>query len=538
MRQPCLSSIIRASLLAGIVTAHVNAVAVDRPEARKKEQVDVAALTQQIGELRDQGEYARAIEAGRAAVALTEKTFGRDDPQTGAAKRALAAAYLEVDDKVAAAPLLRDAIAILEQADPLDEVALSYAVGDLAQTVESDSEAESLYRKALTLAEKTSGPEHAATGHALNNLGWFLFEEGRALEAEPFMRRALHVRERTNGLAGPLTAQSLCTLGSIAAALGDISMAESLVRRSLELRRTMLPRSHPDLAESCSRLAQILLMQGKERAHEASALATEAVNVTRSSFGPDSMRTLVAMHLKADALATLGRQTESERLHEELIAKIESLSGSDQAVLSEALGDFGEHMLQAGKPDKAVELYRRAVSLQRKAQGDDDPMVVAMRQRLAEAMYAGMKVEDAVKEARAVVASLERAGGDPPPALGVAFYSLAKYLLGAGGMEEARPLLRKSIAIFDKTTGRGSQETLRAIYLLAMTHTVTEELDEAERLVDDGLGRVVTQDVRTISIAGDLIGLLAVIYRKTGRLKEAAEAEAVAKQIEAEERRR
>lgn len=538
MSQPFWSFIVRALLLAGIVTAPVNAVAVDRPEARQEEQVDAAALTQQIGELRDQGEYAKAIEAGRAAVALTEKTFGRDNPRTGDAKRALAAAYLEVDDKVAAAPLLRDAIAILERADPPDEVALSYAVGDLAQAVENDSEAESLYRRALTLAEKSSGPEHAATGHALNNLGRFLFKEDRTREAEPFMRRALRVRERTNGVAGPLTAQSLCTLGNIAAALGDISVAESLVRRSLELRRAVLPKSHPDLAESCFQLARILLAQGKERAEEASALATEAGNIYRSGFGPDSMQTLVAMHLKADALATLGRQTESERLHQELIAKIESLPGSDQAVLSEALGDFGEHMLQAGKPDKAVELYRRAVSLQRKARGDDDPTVVAMRQRLAEALYASMQVEDAVKEARAVVATLERAGGDPPPALGIALYSLAKYLLGTGGMEEARPLLRKSIAIFDKTTGRGSQETLRAIYLLAMTYTVTDEFEEAERLVDDGLGRVVTQDVRTISVAGDLIGLRAVIYRKTGRLKEAAEAEAVAKQIEADERRR
>jgi len=154
-------------------------------------------------------------------------------------------------------------------ADSPEPAALSYAVGDLAQAVESDEEAESLYRKAVTLAEQATGTEHSATGHALNNLGWFLYSQNPPREAEPLMRRPLHIRERTNGLADPLTAQSLCTLGVIAGELGDITVAESRVRRSLDIRRIVLPKGHPDVAESCSRLAQILLWQGKERAHEA-----------------------------------------------------------------------------------------------------------------------------------------------------------------------------------------------------------------------------------------------------------------------------
>jgi Tfp pilus assembly protein PilF len=530
---------LKTLLLAWIATVQARGRAAEPPGVHATEQVDTAELTRRVGALRDQGEYTKAIEAGRSAVTIAEKRFGPDDRRTGAAQRALAAAYLEIGDTSAAAPLLRAAIAVLERADPPEPAALSYAVGDLAQAVGSDDEAERLYRRALELAEQATGPEHSATGHALNNLGWFLYSQNRPQEAEQLMRRALHIRERTDGLADPSTAQSLCTLGAIAGALGDITVAESLVRRSLDIRRIVLPKGHPDMAESCSRLAQILLGQGKERAHEALDLATEAFDIYRRTFGPTAIRTLVVMHLKADLLALLGRHTESERLHEDLIAKYETLPGSHLASVADAVGDFGEHMLNAGKPDKAVELYRRALSLQRKAHGEDDIAVVAIRQRLADALYANMKIEDAVKEGRAVLAALDRNAGDPQAATGVALYSLAKYLLATGGMEEARPLLRRSMSVFERTTGRGSRETLQVIFLLASTFIVMDEFREAELLVDDGLQRFADQDdVRTGSIAGDLIGLRAVIYRRTGRLKEAEEAEAIAKRVEADEQRR
>lgn len=539
MSRRFLAFLHETALIASLAVVHAHAVAGGPPGIHPDDKGGVDTLTRRIGDLRDHGEYAKAIEVGRSAVSAADRAFGRDDPRTGTAKRALAAAYLEVDDINAAAPLLRDAIAILERADPLDGVSLSYAIGDLAQTMGSTTEAETLYRRALVLAEKASGPEHSATAHALNNLGWFLYGQDRAREAEPHMRRALHIRERTKGPGHPLTAQSLCTLGAVAASLGDVSIAESLVRRSLVLRRHVLPKGHPDVGESCSRLSQILLGQGKDHAHEASALAAEAFDIYSRTYGPTAMRTLVAMHLKADTLALLGRQTESERVHRDLLATYESLPGADLTMLAHALGEFGEHMLRAGKPDKAVECYRRAVSLQRRAHGNDDMDVIALRQRLAEALYAHREIADAVKEGREIVALLERAGGDPQPALGVALYSLAKYLLASDGMEESRPLLRRSVSVLEGTTSRGSQETLQAIYLLAVTSIVVDDLGEAERLVDDGLERAAAQDdVRIGSVAGDLIGLRAVIFRKTGRLEEAEEAEAVARQVEAEERRR
>ena len=39
------------------------------------------------------------------------------------------------------------------------------------------TDAEPLYKRALTIAEKALGPEHAYAGHALNNLGALYFAQ-------------------------------------------------------------------------------------------------------------------------------------------------------------------------------------------------------------------------------------------------------------------------------------------------------------------------------------------------------------------------
>lgn len=508
------------------------------PEARKDDTPDFPALLQRIETLRQQGEYGRAIDAARAILKQAEATLPAADRRLADARRALAAALLAVDDRAAAAALLRQALATLERTEPEDASALSSVVGDLASTMSDATEAEALYRRALALAEQAHGTEHAATSLVLNNLGVFLRGEGRAEEAEAAMRRAVHIRERTEGMEGALTLQSLCTLGSIAADRGDMSIGDSLVRTSLDRRRLTLPKGHPGIAESCLELARIQLFFGRERAAEATKLAAEAFDTYRRVYGPTHAWTLLAMHVKADGLAALGRQTESDQLHQEIIATIERLPEPRTDMLADLLRDYGRHMLAARKPARAAELCRRALALHSKARPPSDNRVIATRKVLAESLHDQAKGDEAVREGRAILAALDKAGGDSAGEAGVARIALARYLLATGGMEEARELLREAVKQLDGAVGRGSRESLMAIHLLAMTHLVTDEFTEAERLVDDGLQRVArAADGRTHQVAGDLIALQGAIFRKTGRIKEADRAEAVSREIRGPERR-
>ena len=490
---------------------------------------DLDAQVRTINSLRERGEYAKAIEAAKSLLAATEKSVSPDDPKRLVAKRALATAYLETGDRDKAGPLLRDVLAALERVEPRDNAAIASVIGDLAQTVRDDVEAESLARRALELAEEAFGPEHAETGLALNNLGAYLRGRGRLEEAERLMRKALRVRERTVGTDSPLTAQSLCTLGAIAADRGDLTLGESLVRSSLDRRRAVLPRGHSDVAESCLELAHILLVS-RDRADEATQFASEAVGINRSVFGPAHRQTLLALHTKADALAAQGRRAESERLHEELIATLESLPASESDGLADALGEYGRHMVDAGKPERGVELCRRAIAIREKAHGPDDAGSLPVRQVLADALYASVRTEDAVREGRAIVAALERAGDDRAAEADVARYALARYLLAVGETEEARSLLRRSIKAFEKSYGPGGRQTLQAIYYLALTYFLLDDTAEAEQLVNDAIKRfAAAADIRSAEVARDLVALRAKIYRSTGRIREAEADEAALK---------
>lgn len=527
-----------ATLLVLLAVIDGNVIRAAPPEARKDNAPDFPALFQRIETLRQQGEYGRAVDAARAVLKQAESTLPQADRRLTDARRALAAALLAIDDRAAAAPLLRQALATLERIEPQDASGLSSVVGDLASTASDATEAEALYRRALELAEQAHGTEHAATSLVLNNLGVFLRGQGRAEEAEAAMRRAVHIRERTEGMEGALTTQSLCTLGAIAADRGDMSIADSLVRASLERRRLTLPKGHPGIAESCLELARIQLFFGKERAQESTKLAAEAFDTYRRVYGPTHEWTLLAMHMKADGLAALGRQTESDQLHLEIIAAIERLPEPRTDMLADMLRDYGRHMLMARKPARAVELCRRALALQPKTRPPTDSRVIATRQVLAESLHDLAKGDEAVRTGREILAALDQAGSESAGDAGVARIALARYLLATGGMDEARGLLRQAVRQLDGAVGRGSRQSLQAIHLLAMTHVVTDELAEAERLVDDGLQRVAeAADGRTHQAAGELIALQGVIYRKTGRIKEAERAEAVGREIRGPERR-
>src|SRR5437868_8086286 len=56
-----------------------------------------------------------------------------------------------------------------------------------------------LYRNALTIYEKTVGPDHPLVAGTLNNLGSLLERMDKPAEAVPLLRRSLEIAEKTYG---------------------------------------------------------------------------------------------------------------------------------------------------------------------------------------------------------------------------------------------------------------------------------------------------------------------------------------------------
>ena len=122
------------------------------------------ALNERAVQLKEQGEYQKAIELVEQVVKLAIKEFGPDHPDVAASLNNLAELYR--------------------------------AMGRYA-------DAEPLYKRSLKIDEQTYGPDHSEVATDLNNLATLYQAMGRYAEAEPLYKRSLAIREKQLGATTP-----------------------------------------------------------------------------------------------------------------------------------------------------------------------------------------------------------------------------------------------------------------------------------------------------------------------------------------------
>ena len=110
------------------------------------------------------------------------------------------------------------------------------------------AEAEPLMRRALSIDEKSFGPEHPNVAIRLNNLAQLLQDTNRLAEAEPLMRRALAIDEKSLGPEHPNVARDLNNLAQLLQATNRLAEAEPLMRRALAIDEKSLGPEHPSVA--------------------------------------------------------------------------------------------------------------------------------------------------------------------------------------------------------------------------------------------------------------------------------------------------
>jgi tetratricopeptide (TPR) repeat protein len=100
-------------------------------------------------------------------------------------------------------PLAPHALALARHADeagiPDTTARLMNQLGMLFKAKARNAEADSLYRRALAIADASYGPDHPNVATTLNNLASLLQATNRLAEAEPLMRRALAIDEASYG---------------------------------------------------------------------------------------------------------------------------------------------------------------------------------------------------------------------------------------------------------------------------------------------------------------------------------------------------
>jgi len=152
-------------------------------------------LNFKIESLRQQGRYQEAIPIAKKVLAIREKDFVPNNPDTAQSLNYLALLYYAQGDYAKAEPLYKRSLAIWEKALGPDHPNVATSLNNLAELYRAQGDyakAEPLYMRSLAIREKALGPDHPDVATSLNNLAGLYHAQGDYAKAEP----ALHIENR------------------------------------------------------------------------------------------------------------------------------------------------------------------------------------------------------------------------------------------------------------------------------------------------------------------------------------------------------
>lgn len=146
------------------------------------------------------------------------------------------------------------------------------------------AEAEPALAAALARAE-AFGLNDPRLASSLNALGDLRMAQGAPAKAEPLYRRALGIMEKTSGPDAPETAATVAYLAEACALTGKEAEAAKLQRRALSSAEKD-PKRHAEIA---ARLSEIAVLQRSLGRDDAAAHAyRRALAVTEKALGPEN----------------------------------------------------------------------------------------------------------------------------------------------------------------------------------------------------------------------------------------------------------
>lgn len=226
-------------------------------------------------------------------------------------------------DFAGAEPLLREALAAAESAEPRDVQALAVALnqlGLLCKDLGSWDEARGHYERALALldGDPASDPDDIAA--VWHNLGGIAHARGDFAAGETAARRGLAIREAAGSSPGPLAADR-AALAAILDGLGRYDEAERLYRDAIAVFESA-PAAEHDLAVALGGLGAQYARRG--RPGEGVALLTRAVELKRRALGARHPDTALTLHNLAMARRWSGDEEGAAEASAEAVAILEA----------------------------------------------------------------------------------------------------------------------------------------------------------------------------------------------------------------------
>jgi tetratricopeptide (TPR) repeat protein len=341
-------------------------------------------------------------------------------------------------------------------------------------------EAESLFRRALAIDEKSFGPDHPNVARGLNNLASLLRDTNRLAEAEPLYERALAITEKSFGQDHLNVAIGLNNLASLLRDTNRHAEVEPLYRRALAITEKSFGPDHPNAAIGLNNLAG--LFRDTDRHAEAEPLYRRSLAITERTFGPDHPNVAIGLNNLASLLRATNRHAEAEPLFRRALAITEKSFGPGHPNVATGLNNLGLLLRDTSRLAEAEPLFRRSLTITEKSFGPDHPNVATGLNNLASLLRATNRLAEAEPLFQRALAITEKNFGPDHPSVVIGLHNLAWVLKDTNRLAEAEPLFRRALAITEKSFGPDHPNVATGLNDLALLLSETNQLAEAEPL--------------------------------------------------------
>jgi tetratricopeptide (TPR) repeat protein len=226
---------------------------------------------------------------------------------------------------------------------------------------------------------------------SLNSLARVDDDLGRFSEAERLYRRALTMLKNGDHAAGTSYAVILSNLGALYVEIGEIATGEAMLRESLAMYARLVPADDLRVAATRNGLAEALMREGKYR--EAEQLVEQALLTLDKESQPRSMLAVTLSNL-AVIRRMQGRDYEAVPLLERSLKIFESEYGRDHPALLRGLNNLATAYAFTRRRKEADATFRRALALAEQHLGTNNPTYGSVLTNYAEFLHMnGRKAE-------------------------------------------------------------------------------------------------------------------------------------------------
>jgi|GEM_PF-1450894 len=298
-------------------------------------------LSQQVEQLRQQGQINQAIPVAQQAFKVATTTFGPNDRRVGLSLDELGLLYKSLDD-----------------------------LGD----------ADSCFRRALAILKAADGAQSKDAGAVLLNLADLYADHGRWGEAESNFREALTMAVQAYGQSDPHVANVLRDSASLMIDEGKLEPAGHVLRGAIAIYTQAGPAFSSQLAATYNLAGQDVADSGNNTVAE--TLFQKAIDLSEKSDGPNSVTYSTYVANLADVYRKEQRFAEAEPLYLRMIAILRQHYSLDNPILDEVDVNIALFYFGWDKPDRASPWFDRYIS-SRLAQWNANAWTMSEQDRLA-----------------------------------------------------------------------------------------------------------------------------------------------------------